>query len=307
MIRRAVAGVVVSAGLVIATPAFAQTPGADTIVLKSGGLYRGTLVDVVPNDHARIRLETGEIANVPWGEIDHVDASDRAPTAPQDPAPTPAPAATPRAAPSPADRVFVHMTGSPDATLEKGNGREWGRVCASPCDKWLPTDGGYRVGGAGIRNSAMFALVGTNGGRVDLDVDPASKSAFVGGIVATSVGYGVLPLGLLLVVVGAVANSVDCAFDDGAAGSNQSCSSSSGNGLLVAGGVTLLVGAVVGTIGVVELASNVHSSVAQSSSTNDRAAPSPVSVRLPAWRETPAPARGLAAAPVAIPLYTLTF
>jgi hypothetical protein len=299
MLRRALARGLVAATLLVSASAFAQAPGADVIVLKSGGMFRGTLVDVVPNDHARIRLETGEIASVPWGEIDHIDASTQGPAAP--------PARPVVAAPAPAEgRVYVHMTGAEDATLEHGNGRTWATVCQSPCDRWVALEGGYRVGGPGIRSSAMFSLSATDGGRVDLDVDASSKSAFVGGIVATSLGYGAVPIGLLLMLVGAIANSVDCGFDANTNGSSGGCSGSSGGGLVLAGGITALVGAVVGTIGVVDLVSNAHSHVAQTAS--DRSSSPPVSVRIPAWSDTASAARALApAAPTTTPIYTLTF
>jgi hypothetical protein len=305
MLRRVSSALAMAFALAASPAALAQTPGADVIVLKTGGMFRGTLVDVVPNDHARIRLSTGEVASVPWGEIDHIDASTSGPSAAPLPPAAPLPiVVTPPSAP--ADRVYVHMTGAHEATLERGNGRTWALVCQSPCDRWLPMEGGYRVSGPGLRSSTMFALGGTNGGRVDLDVDPASKGAFVGGIVATSVGYGVVPVGLLLMLVGAIVNSTDCDFDTGTSGSSAGCSGSSGSGLVLAGGITALVGAVVGTIGVVELASNVHSNVAQTVS--DRQSSPPVSVRLPAWGDTTTAARAVApAAPMTVPVYTLTF
>jgi hypothetical protein len=281
--------------LFASTPALAQAPGGDTIVLKSGGLYRGTLVDVVPNDHARILLDTGEVVNVPWSAVDHVDANARGPAAPPS-----ADAVARPPAPSP-QRIFVHLGGAPDAVLEKkGAGREWAPACASPCDKWLPADGTYRVGGPDIRSSTIFALAGPPGGRVDIDVDPASKAAFVGGIVATSVGYGVVPVGLLIMLFGAIANST-CDFS-----SESNCSSSSsGDGLVAAGAITAVAGALVGTIGVVEIVSNAHSAAPQSVHGGDQAAPT--ALRAPAWVDAPAYARALPAAPTTTPVYTFSF
>jgi hypothetical protein len=41
-----------------------------TVVLKSGGRYRGEIVEVVPNDHLTIKLISGDIRNFAWDDVD---------------------------------------------------------------------------------------------------------------------------------------------------------------------------------------------------------------------------------------------
>ncbi len=74
-------------------PPPAPVVGRDVIYLKNGGLLRGTLIDVIPNSHARMQLETGEIATVQWSEINRIDHAGATQVEP--PAPTPQ-AAPPR-------------------------------------------------------------------------------------------------------------------------------------------------------------------------------------------------------------------
>jgi hypothetical protein len=245
---------VVAVSAVVASPAFAQTPGSDTNAPEGGGIPRGVS------------------------------------------------AAAP-ATPPPSDRLRVHMTGSPDASLETRSGEGWALVCTSPCDQWLPIGGNYRVTGPDIRDSTAFALEGKTGTTDSLYVDAASSSAFAGGMVAASIGYAATAIGLALVLVAAMEN-LGPALD--ADGSGNFSSPPSGIGLAVPAGM-IISGAVVGTIGLVLNRSNVHTSVDQTPKGDDCAPPSPVSVRTPTWRDTPTPARDLAAAPIVVPLYALTF
>jgi hypothetical protein len=78
--------------------------GSDVIYTKSGGMMRGTLIEVAAGAQATIQLGTGEIVTVPWAEILRIEQGTQAP------APAPAPAPTPTAAPSPPDTmVLVHI------------------------------------------------------------------------------------------------------------------------------------------------------------------------------------------------------
>jgi hypothetical protein len=209
------------------------------------------------------------------------------------------PSAAP-ATPAPPERVLVHMTGSPDATLETRSGSGWALVCTSPCDTWLPIHGDYRTAGPHMRPSRVFALEGTVGTTDYLYVDAASSSAYVAGGVAASVGYGASVVGLVIVIISAVTTST-CALVGGGP-----CSWTA-DGLLVPGASAILIGAVVGTVGVVANRSNAQTSIVQTPNAADRAQSSALSVRLPIWRDTAVPARDLVPAPVAVPLYTLTF
>jgi hypothetical protein len=283
--------------LFASSASFAQTTGGDSIVLKNGGLYRGTVIDVVPGDHARIRLDTGEVTEVPWIDIDHVDET---PTAPPPPPLSPPPPPAEKWAKS---RVFVHMSASSDVALERGGSDGWAPVCLAPCDDWLPTDAGYRIGGSGIRESRVFALSDTHGDHVGLDVDAASNAAFVGGIVAGTVGYVMASVGTALLLIGTSTNA-DCSGDP--TPSATCTSSGSGDGTVIAGAIVLGIGVVVGTVGTIVFASNIRSTARRSRGSTEGAPPSPTALRVPTWRE--APSRTVTpATPNVLPLYTLTF
>ena len=190
-----------------APPAVASVPaaGGDVIELTTGGLLRGTLIDAIPNGHARIQLVTGEIATVPWQDIAHIE---RAPGAP-----SPAPAAVPAAAPEgPDDKVYVHIEGSDVAQRQRdttGDHRHWDDVCSAPCDQLLPLRYTYRIAGAGLRNSGPFGLSVQKGERETLNVDEGSKAGFVLGIVGASVGSFAATIGLLVVLLNAIVESAD--------------------------------------------------------------------------------------------------
>ena len=99
-----------------ASPAAAvavQARGAagDVIDLKNGGVLRGTLIDAVPNSYARIQLVTGQVATVPWQDIQRIERGVAA--SPADVAP----AASSTAAP--AATVWVHIEGSQVAQLQR--------------------------------------------------------------------------------------------------------------------------------------------------------------------------------------------
>src|ERR1019366_4215298 len=141
------------------TPA---SPGGDVIELKTGGLLRGTLIDAIPNGHARIQLVTGEVATVPGQGIARIDRGTGA---------APSGGAAPRAA---ADAtVYVHIEGSDPAQLQRDNGdhRHWDTVCSAPCDQQVSLKETYRISGAGIRNSGPFTLSVQGGQREVLTVD----------------------------------------------------------------------------------------------------------------------------------------
>src|ERR1019366_1666176 len=130
--------------------------GRDTLILKSGGIMRGTIVELLPDDHATLLLPDGQSAIVAWSAILRVDRAPPAVDAPAPPLPpalstgTPSPA--PRAAPPPS--VQVHIEASSPVTLEHvsrdRNAAAPSDQCPSPCDRALPLGDGYRIVGAGI-------------------------------------------------------------------------------------------------------------------------------------------------------------
>jgi hypothetical protein len=234
--------------------------GGDVIELKTGGLLRGTLVDTIPNQRARIQLVTGEVATVPWQDIANIVRGDgsrpaaSAPTAPAASAPT-APAVD--SAPVDDGMVYVHIVGSDGAELQRDTGdhKHFDMVCSAPCDQRLPLKEQYRIGGSGIRNSRPFKLVENGTTRRTLYVDEASKGSFVLGIVGVSVGPAVALIGLIIVLANAAAESID--------GEDNSHGESVG-WIVAAAGHAIAVG------GGVLMGSNAHSSVSQTPPGADR-------------------------------------
>jgi hypothetical protein len=224
-----------------AAPAPAHAAGADVIALKNGGVLRGTMIDAVPDSYARIQLVTGQVATVPWQDIQRIERGIVAPAAEAAPGP-----ATP-AAPAPAAMVRVHIEGSRVAQLQRdtsGDGN-WQTVCTAPCDKALPAQVGYRIVGDGIRDSSDFELSAQGGDRQTLAVHEGSRGGFVLGIVGTVAGGIAIVAGLMVVVIAAlprVAGEGDSTLTQGEINAETAGWVISGLGTAgLAGGIALLV------------------------------------------------------------------
>jgi hypothetical protein len=228
--------------------ATSASTGGDVIDLKNGGILRGTIIDAIPNGHARIQLATGEVATVPWQDIARIERGSAAP----------APAATTPAG-GDAAPVWVHIEGSEAAQLQRdssGNHREWTTVCSAPCDQAVSPQFDYRIAGDGIRNSRIFTLSAHGGEHETLAVDEGSRGGFVLGIVSTSVGGLVMVIGLVVVLANATARLVD--------GSDGASSSGDRNGETLGWGISAVgLAGIIG--GVVLIASNSKTGVTQSS------------------------------------------
>jgi hypothetical protein len=281
-------------------PPPAPTAGRDVIYLKNGGLLRGTLIDVIPSSHARIQLETGEIATVSWTEINRIDRANAPPVAP---AAAPAQVAPPAA---PQKRVLVHIEAADkDLYLLADTGHEWERVCAAPCDTWMSTDRDYKLAGPSVLQSKPFTLQGESGDRVVLDVNAASSGVFALGVVGTVVGSVSLGVGALVYLAGALESSTACAFSVSTSTTNSSsCASKSGKGTEAVGGTMMLVGLVVGVAGIVAIASNRHTSVAQEVEEPVKRPRNDAWLRLPTWSDA---TKTTAAPALALPLLSGTF
>jgi hypothetical protein len=129
----------------------------------------------------------------------------------QSPAPsTGADAATSRApSAAAASTVVVHVDSPTAVDLEAFQDGRWVGVCTSPCDRALPTNRDYRIGGFGIRSSRIFSIA--PGTRATLTVDPASSGAHGAAVVVTVIGVaglvpgaGVTAAVVLGVVLGAI-------------------------------------------------------------------------------------------------------
>jgi hypothetical protein len=213
-----------AATFLIPSMAHAQDAGADTVVLKDGGMLKGTLIEILPGDHATMTLANGQNAKIRWDVIDHIVRNG----VPLNPAQTPTTQTTQVAQPPPADQgnVFIHIDGGDvDLEMETQNGAPtgkrvtgaWATMCSSPCDQEVPLGGSYRLAGSGVRASRAFKLIGRAGDHVTITADPSSKGAFAGGIVLISVGVPVFVIGCFVELVVAIVNAgskIDGDYDD---------------------------------------------------------------------------------------------
>jgi hypothetical protein len=248
--KRAAAIATVSLVPALAAPASAQIypagpavspSGDDVVYLTDGGMLRGTLLEILPNDHATLQLANGQTATIEWSHIARIEQRGRPATPPQ-PAPAPAPA------PVPAGTAFVHIESERPVQLEsvaRGQKAGWVTVCSSPCDRDVDLGSDYHITGSGVRASRPFQIEARPGGRVVIEVDPASKAGFVGGILMTSLMPIVSIVGIVVWAVGSVESN-------GSGGTNTA-------------GAALTFGGLVGlTIGIVMIATNSSSKQTQS-------------------------------------------
>lgn len=274
--------------------------GKDTIHLKSGGLLRGTLIDVIPGDHARIELVTHDVVTVAWADVLRVDRGDEA-TPPAVPAPpangTNAGAA--RTAPASTPGVTIRIEGSDDAELQQdvtGDG-DWQVVCEAPCNKAFSTSFDYRIKGPGIRASNPFALHAEPGGTETLHVNPASSQSFGWGVVAAAVGGAVAYVGFFVGIFGSFGYT---SRDNG-----QTVSHPPDPGLASAGWTMLGVGGAAAAGGLVLLLSNRRTGVVQQGGTD--ASPSEaLRAPSPTWHEVSSVERTVPAA-LTFPVLGTTF
>jgi hypothetical protein len=296
-------------------PAAADGAPHDAIYLKNGGILRGTIVDAIPNDHARIELVTHEIATVAWGDIARIERGDGGsiPTGPTPPGPAAPPATGDRGdasstatAPS-KSLVWVHIEGSDDATLEQdttGND-DWAAVCTAPCDRQVSTAYWYRIAGGGIKASSQFTLRGPIGAHETLTVSPASKGWFIAGIVAVPVGGLVAYVGLIVGLAGSLGQAASQSNGSNGSTGNTQASNVSG-GVAAVGWTMLAVGGIAAIGGLVLAISNWKTSVQQDAGAQTAALNEAWRLPAPTWREASPEQRATPPAP-ALPVFTGTF
>jgi hypothetical protein len=264
--------------------------GNDVVHLKDGGVMRGTLVEAIPNDHATLHLATGQNAIIPWRLIDHIEANA---------APLPPPSTNVEE--DGRQAAFVHIDSPDPVTLERNTTNGWQFACSSPCDRNLSLDYEYRLVGSGIRTTGVFHLQARPGDRIELQVNPSSRGAFVGGIILVSTGPVVMLVGLVVLLVAATESIADTCFSTtSSVCSNQHDSGSGGTvgALLLVGGAAMIIG------GIVMIASNAHSGVAQQPL--ERAQPPRDAwLRLPTWHEDSMAVAAPKAA--SVPVWNVTF
>jgi hypothetical protein len=231
------------------------------VQLRTGGIYRGRVKEIVPGDHVTIVPE-GQVAEqkIAWRDIEKVIVA----SAPQQA--TPMVAAPPAVGP----KARVHITTSRRVMLyRKPAGTEsWFEACSSPCDQDLPTGDTYKIVGSGIPSSKEFRLDVGPSGFVDLGVDPPATGGMVlGGIVAGAGGLAFL-VGGLMALVGATNAGLDCTHWAGQGQyftSQQDCedTKSKGPGVRDAGLVTFGIGAAVTGLGLLVLFNSATTDVDQ--------------------------------------------
>jgi hypothetical protein len=222
---------------------------------------------MVPGHHATLLLASGQTAQIEWAQIAQIERGQ--------PAATPGPAAPAPPPAAPKKVAVVHIEGDGSLRLEAKEGRSWRFLCASPCDREVDLADTYRVSGDGVRPTRQFTIDAQPGQRVVLTVDTASKAGFVGGIVLVSVAPVVSIVGLVVLLVGDVANDT---------GTKTT-------------GAALAIGGLAGIgLGIVLIAVNARSGLEQNVAT--RAALRDAE-REPIWRD---PAREAAGAPPPIVL-----
>ncbi len=138
----AAASLIVGLGWSAAARADGTTSPTDVVRLKDGSFFRGTILELVPNDHVDLLLPSGEKRRFPMTDVATAEPGAGATPATAPPSP-PAPAA-PTAG---ADTVRVHFEAAdPDMRLLRtvrygelaGAPRGYQVVCTTPCDASLP-------------------------------------------------------------------------------------------------------------------------------------------------------------------------
>ena len=240
MFRRALLG---ASFLLVSAVAHAE----DVVVLKDGTILEGKIGEMVPNQSITITVE-GKPRTIAWQDVERVNIDRNKQAAPV--APT-------------AARTMVHIEGvGPDAyvqMLDQHGATAWTEICKGSCDQELPSDGLYRIDGAGIRASQPFRV---DGPRANLQAKTASGLGFGGG--------------LGLVIFGGIAFVNGISFFLLAELDKNIITSGTYRDFYIAGGVVTAVGlgALVG--GALLLGHNLRTTVAGATT-----------VRVPAWRDFP--------------------
>jgi hypothetical protein len=273
-------------GSALAPPAL---PGGDVIYLKDGGLLRGRLLEILPNDHATLQLPTGQNAIVKWRKIDGIERQFAQ-------APSPGVLLPPTVAGS----AIVHMDADPGVTLESiaPGSERWELACTTPCDAELPLANPYRVAGPNVRPSRPFGITASPGQHVVLTISAGSKGASAGGIALMAAGGVAASIGLLILVFSALDAAGDPSQPDEGASPDR--------GPMIAGVVLMLagVGMVIG--GVVLRATSKTTETQTMAALAPKARHDTAWLRAPMWRDTARDSGGLPTA-MGFPIFMRSF
>lgn len=189
-------------------PAAAAPSSADVVELRNGGLLRGTILEVLPNDSLTIEsATTGERKTYPWSELAAYERggarTDVVPRA--EPKPGKAKPEEPEVGMG-VPRLHIETTRpvnlqvyqvTSDMVASGGGvtivGMAYRPVCTAPCDRAIDGSQGHSFffGGDRMTASRRFTLSGYSG-DLTAKVKPGSKGLFIGGIVMASVSPAVI-------------------------------------------------------------------------------------------------------------------
>lgn len=139
-----------------ADPGPSQAAPPDLVRLRSGSLYRGTILELVVGDHVDVRLASGETKRFAASDIEYAGPASAAPGAAPPPPPPPSPvgprpmvtvdgASAPVRFESTTPDTDFHLR-TEDATAVGWTGRgaylavarSYSHICAAPCEGTLP-------------------------------------------------------------------------------------------------------------------------------------------------------------------------
>jgi hypothetical protein len=162
------------------------------VVLHDGSRFRGTLVELVVNDHVTLKLATGEVRRFAWADVDKTEEVKIA-------APPHEPAGVFVALEAPPGALLQRQTGTIAAHGRIGEAPIWTDACAAPCQMEVP-GGTYRVAGSGFRGTNDLVL--PSDGRVRIDARLGSSGASLAGAILAILGGTAMGVGVVYGVLG---------------------------------------------------------------------------------------------------------
>ena len=224
------------AGAANATEPTVGVKNADTttVTLKNGASVRGEIVERIPGEKVVLKLATGEVRTIPWGDI----------AEPEESTSTESQKRKVEVQSDHEGTVLQRITGQASGAGYSG-GRSvyvsfesWENVCAAPCKASVDANSAYRVDAPGMTPSRNFHLPPPGkGDPVKLRI--AGGSAAVRGFGTYSLSFGIAGL-----ITGAIFLPIGLALKS--SGSSTSFSSS----FPTIGIVSLAVGGVLTVLGV---------------------------------------------------------
>lgn len=215
------------------SPSAPASAGDDEVLLKNGGVVRGTIVSMDPGQEVAVLVAGAEQPRViPWGEVANVERGKYAAGAEPPPPETPGYGETPGGYAAPVEPapppepppaqlgqpgvVRLHIeTDDPDVRLIEEVSTTHGYVsgygfamtelreaCAPPCDQIIDGRRGqsFYFDGDGVVTTDAFTLSGFSG-NMTAHVDPGSRGLQIGGVIMLPLGAMVMLAGPIMIVL----------------------------------------------------------------------------------------------------------